>query len=76
MNTHTDHLRLAARRDPSHFDAPEVSNEVFAISMDSMKMAELMAQRYNDLLDLVDILLAEQKPSIRAMRQLIALRRP
>ena len=74
--SHTAHLRIKAQRDPSHFDAPEVSNEVFAISMDSMKMAELMADRYNALLDLVDILLAENKPSIRAMRQLIALRKP
>lgn len=76
MNTHTNGLRLKVDRDPSHFDAPEVSNEVFAISMDSMKSAELMATRYNDLLDLVEILMTEQKPSIRAMRQLVKIRRP
>lgn len=74
--SHTTHLRLKAGYDPSHFDTPEVSNEVFAISMDSMKSAELMATRYNDLLDLVEILMAEQKPSIRAMRQLVKIRRP
>ncbi len=74
--SHTTHLRLKAQRDPSHYDAPEVSNEVFAISMDSIESAELMASRYNDLLDLVDILLSDQKPSVRAMRQLVKMRRP
>lgn len=69
MNIHTNGLRLAVHGE-------EVKNLVFGVTLFCPNDAELMATRYNDLLDLVDILLAEQKPSIRAMRQLVKIRRP
>lgn len=69
MNIHTNGLRLTVHGN-------EVRNPVFGVTLFDPKDAELMATRYNDLLDLVEILMTDQKPSIRAMRQLVKIRRP